>query len=229
MLWLDLGMNDWISEPFEWDDNKIYNRGKVLDAAQLDELTERWGRYNDTDGDGIPWRTIPGTHPSKGSYFTRGASRDEYAVYTEDSAAYKRNVDRLALKWETAKTQVPEAEFIANENTATIGMLYFGTSEQAVKEARDRLDAQGVHVNSCRVRAFPFTAAVEKFVQDNELVFVVEQNRDAQMRTLLINETQVAPAHFVPVLNYDGMPITAGNICDQVNDHYTDQDTAAAG
>jgi len=226
---LDLGMNDWISEPFEWDDKTIYNRGKVLDADQLDALTERWGRYNDTDGDGIPWRTIPGTHPSKGSYFTRGASRDEYAVYTEDSAAYKRNVDRLALKWETAKTEVPEAEFLPSDTESSIGMLYFGTSEQAVKEAADRLTDQGLPVNLCRIRAFPFTTAVEKFIQDNELVFVVEQNRDAQMRTLLINETEITPAHFVPVLNYDGMPITAGNICDQVNEHYAGQDTAAAG
>lgn len=226
---LDLGMNDWISEPFEWDDSKAYNRGKVLNAEQLDDLTERWGRYNDTDGDGIPWRTIPGTHPSKGSYFTRGASRDEYAVYTEDSAAYKRNVDRLALKWETAKTQVPEAEFTASKTPSKIGMIYFGTSEQAVHEAADRLEAQDVHINLCRIRAFPFTAEIEKFIQENDLVFVVEQNRDAQMRTLLINETEVSPAHFAPVLNYDGMPITAGNICDQVNDYYANQNTAAAG
>ena len=226
---LDLGMNDWISEPFTWDDQRQYKRGKVLSAEQLDELTERWGRYNDTDGDGIPWRTIPGTHPTKGSYFTRGASRDEYAVYTEDSAAYQRNVDRLALKWETAKTIVLEAEFTPAASNTRVGLMYFGTTENAALEAADRLAADDVVVDLCRIRSFPFTAAVEAFVDEHDLVFVAEQNRDAQMRTLLINELEVPPQQLAAVLNYDGMPITAGNICEQVHEYFATNEKSAAG
>lgn len=209
---LDLGMNDHVSEPFVWDDNKKYNRGKVLNAEDLENMKERYGRYLDVDGDGIPYRTYPGTHPTKGSFFTRGTSHNEYAGYTEDGADYKRNVDRLLVKWDTAKKIVPAPHFYQKENQHSFGVIFFGTSIFSAEEALELLGEEGIKLDAMRLKAFPFNQSVNDFIQDHEKVFVIEQNRDAQMRTLLVNELQIDPNKIIPVLNYDGMPITAATI-----------------
>lgn len=224
---LDLGMNDHVSPPLEWDESREYRRGKVLTAADLEKI-EKFGRYKDVDNDGIPYRTIPATHPTKGSYFTRGTSRDEYAVYTEDGNAYKRNMDRLLKKWETAKTMVPQPGVYQQKNKSENGLLFFGTSQYSVEEALDLLKEQGITIDAMRIRSFPFDKTVEEFIRSHKRIFVVEQNRDAQMRSLLMIELQAEPAKLVPVLNYDGMPITAHHIIDEIlrtllqkNDHPT--------
>lgn len=212
---LDLGMNDNMSAPLDWDDSREYDRGKVLTAEQLESMSERFGRYLDVDDDGICYRTYPGTHPTKGSFFTRGTSRDEYAIYTEDGAAYVRNMERLLKKWETAKRYVPAPEIQAAGNS--VGFIYFGTTTQSAQEAVDYLREDGVVVDTLRIKAFPFNEDVENFIEQHETVFVIEQNRDGQMRSLLINELQFDPAKLVAVLNYDGMPITARFIQNKVN------------
>lgn len=209
---LDLGMNDHVSEPFVWDDNKKYNRGKVLNAEDLENMKERYGRYLDVDGDGIPYRTYPGTHPTKGSFFTRGTSHNEYAGYTEDGADYKRNVDRLLVKWDTAKKIVPAPHFYQKENQHSFGVIFFGTSIFSAEEALELLGEEGIKLDAMRLKAFPFNQSVNDFIHDHEKVFVIEQNRDAQMRSLLVNELQIDPNKIIPVLNYDGMPITAATI-----------------
>ncbi len=212
---LDLGMNDHVSPPFEWDDNRVYKRGKVLTASDLENI-QRFGRYLDVDGDGIPYRTYPGTHPTKGSFFTRGTSRDEYAVYTEDGDAYKRNMDRLIKKWETAKHMIPAPELSLDKVRSEYGIIYFGTSLYAAKEASELLKHEGIFIDTLRIKAFPFHHAVNDFINSYEKIFVIEQNRDAQMRSLLMIELNIAPDRLIPVLNYDGMPITADNIIKQI-------------
>lgn len=223
---LDLGMNDHMSEPFTWDAEKKYDRGKVLNREEL-EAMGRFGRYLDNEGDGIPYRTYPGTHPSKGAFTTRGTSRDEYAVYTENSEAYVRNMKRLQTKWETAKKIMPEPHLYQEENRQEIGMLFFGTSTYSSEEAKDLLAEKGIHLDAIRIKAFPFGEATEAFIQSHKLVFVIEQNRDGQLRSLIINEIQTNPAKLAPVLNYDGMPITADDIASQIT-NYLKQKTAVA-
>jgi len=213
---LDLGMNDHISPPFVWDDKREYNRGKVLDAEALENI-EKFGRYLDVDKDGIPYRTIPGTHPTKGSFFTRGTSRDEYAIYTEDSDAYRRNMDRLIRKWNTAKDFVPEPQLYQKSNNCEVGILFFGTSTYSAEEAMDQINHNGVIVDAIRIKSFPFNNTVEQFINEHQKVFVIEQNRDAQMKSLLMIELQIDPNKLISVLNYDGMPITAENILKQVS------------
>lgn len=205
---LDLGMNDHMSAPFDWNDHVTYKRGKVLDAEALEHI-EKFGRYLDVDGDGIPYRTLPGTHPTKGSFFTRGTSRNEFAVYTEDGEAYQRNMDRLTKKWETSKTYVPAPEQLLAQSPTELGMIYVGTSHYAAQEAMDQLHAQGIAVDVMRIKAFPFHADVEKFIQSHKTVFVVEQNRDAQLKSLMMIEMGIDPAKLISVLNYNGLPITA--------------------
>jgi 2-oxoglutarate ferredoxin oxidoreductase subunit alpha len=212
---LDLGMNDHMSKPFQWDDHREYKRGKVLDAEALEGIA-RFGRYLDVDGDGIPYRTYPGTHPTKGSYFTRGTSRDEYAVYTESGDTYVRNMDRLMKKWNTAKEYVPAPHLYQEENLSTIGVLFFGTSEYSSEEAIDLLKTEGVQLDAIRIKSFPFNQTVEDFIHSHDKVFVVEQNRDAQMRSLLMIELGINPEKLIPVLNYDGLPITADQIVNSV-------------
>lgn len=208
---LDLGMNDNMSAPLTWDDTRQYDRGKVLNAAQLDEI-ERFGRYLDVDGDGICYRTIPGTHATKGSFFTRGTSRDEYARYTEEGEAYVRNVDRLLKKWETAKSYVHAPEFFQEENRSDLGILFIGTTMPSALEAIDLLAADDIPLDAMRVRAFPFNKDVKRFITSHEVVYVVEQNRDAQLRSLLVNELGINPQKLIPILNYDGFPVTAETI-----------------
>lgn len=212
---LDLGMNDHVTKPLVWDDKREYKRGKVLDAAALEKL-EKFGRYLDIDKDGITYRTLPGTHPTKGSFFTRGTSRDEYATYTEDSAAYQRNMDRLIRKWNTAKDMVPAPQVYQQKNKSKFGMIFFGTSTYAAEEAMDILKEEEVLIDALRLKSFPFNKTVEDFVNSHDKVFVIEQNRDAQMKSLLMIELQVDPKKLISVLNYDGMPITADNILKQI-------------
>ncbi len=213
---LDLGMNDHVSPPLTWDDKREYKRGKVLSAEDLDKI-EKFGRYLDVDNDGITYRTYPGTHPAKGSFFTRGTSRDEYAVYTEDGEAYQRNVDRLIKKWNTAKGMVPAPQLYQEKNTSTTGILFFGTSQYAAEEAMDMLKEQAVSIDAIRIKSFPFNQTVEDFINSHDTVFVIEQNRDAQMKSLLLIELQADTKKLVSVLNYNGMPITADNIVGQIN------------
>jgi 2-oxoglutarate/2-oxoacid ferredoxin oxidoreductase subunit alpha len=217
---LDLGMNDHVTAPLKWDDNRKYDRGKVLDADALEEI-ERYGRFLDVDGDGITYRTIPGTHPTKGAFVARGTSRDEYAVYTEDGAAYQRNVDRLTLKWETAKTLVPETHFYQDKNESKDAIVFFGTSMYAAEEAIELLKADGVQIDAAKVRAFPFTKSFEDFVAAHDRLFVIEQNRDAQFRSLMMMELGVSPDKLISVLKYDGTPITADHIYNEVKGRFT--------
>jgi 2-oxoglutarate ferredoxin oxidoreductase subunit alpha len=213
---LDLGMNDHMSEPFEWNDSRKYNRGKVLSSEEL-ETIQGWGRYKDLDGDGIPYRTLPGTHPTKGSYFTRGSSHDENAAYSEDSPTYVRIMDRLVKKMNTAKKIIPAPVSYQKENQSSSGMLFFGTSRFAAEEALDILQGQGLPMDAMRLRSFPFQDEVLEFIESHEHIYVVEQNRDAQMRSLLINELEIHPKKMHKVLNYDGFPITADLIVSQIH------------
>ena len=220
---LELGMNENLSEPLQWDDSRRYDRGKVLSAEQLDAV-ENYGRYLDVDGDGVGYRTLPGTHPDKGAFFTRGTSRDEYAAYTESPEDYERNMQRLQLKWQTARGLVPKAE--VNSRGSSVGVLFYGTTALPIPEALDKLAVNGVQLDTCRVRAFPFGEEVEAFVADHDLVFVVEQNRDGQMRTLLINELQTNPAKLVAILYFAGLSISADYIDEQVSAYYEEHKLA---
>jgi 2-oxoglutarate ferredoxin oxidoreductase subunit alpha len=214
---LDLGMNEWTTKPFKIDENRDFDRGKVLNAEQLDEV-ERFGRYLDVDGDGIPYRTYPGTHPEKGAFFTRGTSHNEYAGYTEDGSVNVRVMERLVHKFNTAKELVPGPVFGQDVQGSTLGLLYFGTTAISVPEAMVMLDDRNIKIDTMRIRAFPFSKEVEDFINSHEKVFLVEQNRDAQLRSLLVNECEIDPARIVPILNYDGFPITAKCIVDLVSD-----------
>lgn len=208
---LDLGMNDHISDALSVEEKPKFKRGKVLSAEDLEKI-EKFGRYLDVDEDGICYRTIPGVHPTKGSYFTRGSSKNEMAVYTEDGNAYKRNMDRLAKKWETAKSYVPAPEIYQTENQSSLGMIFFGTSLHSSLEARDILIKDGIQIDALRIRSFPFTKEIEHFIKSHETIFVIEQNRDGQMHSLLVNELSIDPKSMIKVLNYDGLPITADHI-----------------
>ena len=214
---LDLGMNEWTTKPFKIDETRGFDRGKVLNAEQLDEV-ERFGRYLDVDGDGIPYRTYPGTHPEKGAFFTRGTSHNEYAGYTEDGSVNVRVMERLVHKFNTAKELVPGPVFGQDTQGSTMGLLYFGTTAISVPEAMEMLDERDIKIDTMRIRAFPFSKEVEDFIDSHEKVFLVEQNRDAQLRALLVNECEIDPAKIVPVLNYDGSPITAKCIVDLISE-----------
>ncbi len=205
---LDIGMNQRLTRPFEWNDAKAFDHGKVMTAQEL-EAGKDFGRYKDVDGDGIPWRTLPGTHPTKGSYFTRGTTRDPYARYSERGVDYMYNMDRLQKKFKTAAQLVPAPVVRQAAKPSKIGVIYFGSTSPSMSEAFDLLEQDGLHLNGMRLRAFPFADSVAEFIHNHEMVFVVEQNRDAQMRTLLINELEIDPAHLIKVLHYDGTPITA--------------------
>lgn len=215
---LDLGMNVHMCPPLEWEDGRKYDRGKVLNAEELETIQD-WGRYLDIDGDGIPYRTLPGTHPTKGGYFTRGTSKDEYARYTEDGDVYTRMVDRLLLKWETAKKYVPAPPTRKCEIDTNLGIVFFGTTRYSALEAMDLLAKEGIYVDALRIKAIPFHSMIEDFVAEHEYVFVIEQNRDAQMRSLLINELTLDAEKLIPILNYDGMPVTAQSIVDKIKAH----------
>jgi 2-oxoglutarate ferredoxin oxidoreductase subunit alpha len=205
---LDIGMNDWLCAPFSWDDSKAYDRGKLMSYEDL-EGGKTFGRYLDVDGDAIPYRTLPGTHPTKGAYFTRGTSRDRFAKYSEEGSVYVDNMQRLLRKFETAKSLVPAPIKRSAKERTRYGVIYFGSTTAAMAEALVALEAEGLHLDTLRLRAFPFSDEVIEFVNAHDEVFVVEQNRDAQMRMLLVNECAIDPARFISILHYDGTPITA--------------------
>ncbi len=214
---LELGMNDSVCDPLVWDDERRYDRGKVLDAEQL-EQAEQFGRYLDVDGDGIGYRTLPGVHAGKGAFFTRGTSKDEFAAYTESPDGYQRNMERLERKWATAATLVPKAEI--HNDGCKAGIIYYGTSAAPMQEALDMLREDGVALDRMRIRGFPFGAEVYGFTAAHELVFVVDQNRDGQMRTLLVNEGDLNPAKLKSIRYYAGLSISADTIREQVLGHY---------
>jgi 2-oxoglutarate ferredoxin oxidoreductase subunit alpha len=210
---LDIGMNDWMCRDLEWDDSYRPDRGKMLSREEIEKL-EKFHRYVDKDGDGITYRTLPGVHP-KGAYFTRGSGHTQYGVYTEDSADYQLVLDRLVKKWATAKKMVPRAVIDAS-STSDVGIVSLGSCDGAIREAIDVLKAQGVVVNYMRVRGFPFGDDVERFLASHRLLFVVEQNRDAQFRSLLTLETAVEKAKLRSLLHYDGLPISSSFIIEGV-------------
>jgi len=205
---LDIGMNQRLCAPFEWDESRSYDRGKVMTAEEL-EAGRDFGRYLDVDGDGIPYRTYPGTHPSKGGFFTRGTTRDAYARYSEKGPDYVYNVERLLKKFDTAKALVPQPIVQKAKQPTRFGAIYFGSTSPAMAEAIEMLEGSGSHLDTLRLRAFPFPDSVADFIAAHDAVFVVEQNRDAQMKSLLVNEFGIDPAKLVSVLHFDGTPITA--------------------
>jgi 2-oxoglutarate ferredoxin oxidoreductase subunit alpha len=206
-------MNDWMVPEFQWDDAWRPDRGKVLTPEQLAALP-KFQRYVDRDGDGIPWRTLPGDG-AKGAYFTRGSGHNQFGGYTEDSAEYQLVVDRLKKKHEHARALVPPA-VLHGPGDREIGIVSIGSCDAALREALARLAARGVQADYLRIRAFPFGEEVERFLASHATVFVVEQNRDAQLRSLLVLETAVEKAKLRSVLHYSGLPPTAGFVVDAI-------------
>ena len=227
LLDLDLGMNDWSSKEFQWNDLKEYDRGKVLSKEDLDEI-EEFGRYLDVDGDGVPYRTYPGTHPQKGAYFTRGTSHDEYARYTEDGAKNAEVLSRLTKKFQTASSTVPAPIFNQEASTSSIGVIYFGSTDCSMQEALDNLKDQNIDIDAMRIRSFPFNLEVWEFIEEHDLLFIIEQNRDGQMRTLLMAEGGIIPDKLVSILCFDGQPITASFITNKINAHISGIPSVAA-
>jgi 2-oxoglutarate/2-oxoacid ferredoxin oxidoreductase subunit alpha len=215
---LDIGMNQRLCEPFVWDEAREFDRGKVMTAEAL-EAGADFGRYKDVDGDGIPWRTLPGTHPTKGSYFTRGTTRDAYARYSERGADYIYNVERLLKKFATAANIVPQPIVRSATKKTRLGAIYFGSTSPAMNEALDALVEAGIHIDAMRIRAFPFPETISQFIAEHDEVFVVEQNRDAQMRSMIINELDIDPAKLIRILHFDGTPITARFITKAITLH----------
>ncbi|MFN3512801.1 MAG: 2-oxoacid:acceptor oxidoreductase subunit alpha [Phenylobacterium sp.] len=215
MLDLDIGMNEWLTKPFQWDDTRKLDRGKVMTYEDL-EAGRDFGRYLDVDGDGIPYRTYPGTHPTKGGYFTRGTSRNPYARYSEEGPVYVDNMQRLVRKFATAKALMPAPVHRPASRATREGVIYFGSTAPAMDEALATLDGEGRHLDALRIRGFPFADEIFAFIEAHERVFVVEQNRDAQLRALLINEGGIDPAKLTAVLHYDGTPITARFIAEAI-------------
>jgi 2-oxoglutarate ferredoxin oxidoreductase subunit alpha len=217
MIDLDIGMNHRLCRPLTWDDKRQYDRGKVLSAEDL-EAAKDFGRYMDVDGDGIGYRTYPGTHADKGAFFTRGTSHDSRARYSEQGAHYVEGMQRLLRKLDTAKEILPKPLRKNAAKGTRYGVIYYGSTAPAMNEAAEALAADGHHLNMLRVRAFPFHQDVASFIADHDFVFVVEQNRDAQMRSLIVNELGIDPVRLVPILHYDGTPITARFIAGSVGD-----------
>ncbi len=215
---LDIGMNQRLCQPLEWDDSRQYDRGKVMTAEEL-EAGKDFGRYLDVDGDGIPYRTYPGTHETRGAYFTRGTTKDRYARYSEEGPVYVDNMERLEKKWQTARNIVPQPIRRDAAEATKYGVLYFGSTSPAMDEALDLLTERGGHVNALRLRAFPFPESVRNFILEHDKVFIVEQNRDGQMRGMLISELEIDPARMIPVCHYDGTPITGRFIAGAIGNH----------
>jgi 2-oxoglutarate ferredoxin oxidoreductase subunit alpha len=205
---LDIGMNQRLCKPFDWDDSRQYDRGKVMTHEEL-EAGREFGRYLDVDGDGVPYRTYPGTHPAKGAYFTRGTTKDRYARYSEQGPDYMDNMQRLLRKFETAKSLVPKPVLTPAKQPARFGVIHYGSTSPAMHEALDALADQDIFVNALRVRAFPFQDEIADFVASHSKVFVLEQNRDAQLKTLLVTDAGINPANLISILHWDGTPITA--------------------
>ena len=218
---LDIGMNDFTTKEFKWEDTHMFDRGKVLTKKDLDSM-EKFGRYLDIDGDGIPYRTYPGTHSEKGAYFTRGSSHDEYAVYTEDGKVNARNLTRILKKHDNAAKLVPKPIIRSVNNSK--GVIYFGGSDYSMIEALDELSSDGIILDSMRIRAFPFGKEVYDFIENHDMIFVVEQNRDAQMKKLILAEVNVVPDKMISVLCFDGMPITAHFISTELSSYLAEKE-----
>jgi 2-oxoglutarate ferredoxin oxidoreductase subunit alpha len=216
MLDLDIGMNERLCAPLDWDDKRQYDHGKLMTHEML-EAGKEFGRYLDVDGDGIPWRTIPGTHPTKGAFFTRGTTRNAYAKYSEAGGDYVYNMERLRRKFNTARSLVPAPELRNAAKPTRQGVIYFGSTAPAMDEALVALAAQGQHLNALRLKAFPFPDSVLEFIERHDRVFVVEQNEMGQMRSLLINELELNPKKLFKLVHYDGTPITARFIVEKIS------------
>ena len=208
MLDLEIGMNERLTKPFQWDDARRMDRGKIMSAEAL-EAGKPFGRYLDVDDDGIAYRTLPGTHPTRGAFFTRGTSKDRMARYSEEGADYRENMERLLKKHATARRLVPAAIEQKADQPTHLGAIYYGSTSPAIVEADLLLAEQGIHVDLLRVRGFPFGDEVSAFIDHHDLVCVVEQNRDGQLRSLLVNELEINPKKLIKVLHYDGTPISA--------------------
>jgi len=208
MLDLDIGMNSRLCAPFQWEDTRPYDRGKVLSFEEL-EKAPNFGRYDDVDGDGVPYRTLPGVHPTRGAYFTRGTSRDRFARYTEEGLPYIDNMERLERKFETARALLPRPAVKRAAKPTRVGVLHYGSTSAAIDEALAMLANEDIHVDALRIRAFPIAREVADFVRDHDQSFVVEQNRDAQMRTLLTTDLGIAPARLTSILHFNGMPTSS--------------------
>jgi 2-oxoglutarate ferredoxin oxidoreductase subunit alpha len=220
MMDLDIGMNDWLVEPLAWDENRKYDRGKVMTAEEL-EAGKPFARYLDVDGDAIGWRTLPGTHPTKGVFFTRGSSHNAYAVYSENGKDYTDVMQRLLRKFDTAKALCPQPIIKKSPAGTRWGAIYFGSTSVAMDEAMTTLEKRGLHLDTLRIRSFPFAESIPEFIAAHDQVFVIEQNRDAQMAKLLVNECAIDPAKFISILHYDGTPITARFITAAVSERMT--------
>ena len=207
---LELGMNEQVCDQLVWDDKRLYDKGKVLTAKELEEI-EKFGRYQDIDNDGIPYRTLPGTHPNKGSYFTRGSSHDANAAYTEDGNVYAEVMDRIALKFESALNYIPQPE-ISGIDKNRLGMIYLGTTTSAIQEVLDSLAKNGISLDTLRIKSFPFHENIKEFIDGHDLVYVIEQNRDAQLKSLLKIELNTNEDQVHSILSYNGMLITAQHI-----------------
>jgi 2-oxoglutarate/2-oxoacid ferredoxin oxidoreductase subunit alpha len=217
---LDLGMNNWMSDPFEYPDEPI-NRGKVLSAEELDGFQEKydtlWGRYKDVDGDGIPYRTLPGTDHPMGAYFTRGTGHNDMAVYSEEVDDWMENLARQHKKFEGMRDKLPQP--IIEENGAKVALVTFGTNEPAIEEARDRLRAQGMETDYLRVRALPVAQSVYDFIFSHERVYVVENNFDGQLARILRSETSKDTTHMISLPLGDSLPMTPKFVVDSVMEH----------
>ena len=213
---LDMGMNDWVCEKFDWDDSIAYNRGKVLNYEDLEKL-ESYGRYLDSDNDGICYRTYPGTHPEKGAYFTRGTSHDEYARYTEDGNVNAETLMRLMRKFRTASELVPEP-LIEINGEDSCGIIFYGSSKPAVLEAKDILRTKNINVDLMQIRSFPFNLDVWEFIASHDRIYVVEQNRDSQMRTLIMAEGGISAEVLRPLVHFTGDPIEAAYIVNKISE-----------
>lgn len=225
---LDIGMNDWVVPRLHWDDAYRPDRGKVLGADELENI-EQFHRYLDPDGDGIPYRTLPGVHP-KGAYFTRGSGHDQYGRYTEDEEGYTEVMERIARKIEGSATQLPEpvVRHAPERETVSLGLVALGGVDRAIVEAQEILAELGIGVDYLRVRGFPFHPSVRDFLDSHERVLVVEQNRDAQLRGLLITEVPFPGERLGSVTRYGGLPLSATDVVEQVRDFLEDQSSAKA-
>jgi 2-oxoglutarate ferredoxin oxidoreductase subunit alpha len=228
---LDMGMNQWMSKPFQYPKTPM-DRGKVLWEKDLEEIKGNWGRYLDKDGDGIPYRTLPGNKHAMSAYFTRGTGHDEYAKYTEDSVTFHRNMERLKKKYESAKGYLPKPVFHGTDG-AEIGIIAYGSTEAAINEARDQLSQEhGMQTSFMRIRAFPFSKEVDEFVRDHDPIYVVEMNRDGQLHQLLSLANPAAATKLISVAYGDGLPASATWVRERIlakaGDHKPHESTGSA-
>ena len=214
---LDIGMNEWMVPRFDWDDSRQPDRGKVLNAEDLEKV-EKFHRYMDVDGDGIPYRTIPGEHP-KGAFFTRGSGHNKFGGYTEDSAAYQEVLDRILQKWKNSADHLPPPIIKLCGQETRRAIITIGGCSAAVREAISRMSENGLNFDYLRVKAFPFHSDIEAFMENYDDIFVVEQNRDGQLRQLLVNETNVPKDKLIPILDYSGMPTGTGLVTRMITEH----------